>query len=126
MGRELVDWGDGKNSYLVPSETQSSALTTERGGVSLGGGELAAVSIEAAVANPERFNASVAALPDSLKAKMIEHLNVPPMKGGAKAAERALVSRLDDAEHQAYVGWAQALSADEKEAIVSWFDGGYR
>ena len=48
--------------------------------------------------------------PNSLKTKMAETLAIPPMKGGAIAAERALVSRLDEHEHQAYSSVGTALS----------------
>src|SRR5215207_2544821 len=97
-GREISlegDWGrDGRQLVEVdavgwPLPANSSPSAFEEANI-----ELAAASIEAAVSSPDHLNMSLEALPESLRAKMAETMSIPPMKGRAKAAESALMSRL--------------------------------
>jgi hypothetical protein len=105
------DWGASRSVATDPAEAT---------------GQLAAVSIEAAVNDPAHLSATIERLPSSLVAKFAEHMKIPPMKGGAKAAEAALMSRLDDGEREAYHDWVASLTDEERWAIRSWFNGEYR
>jgi hypothetical protein len=126
-GRDLVDWGDGeRTSYVVPSETSNTIGLVESGGTQLTAGEAAAFAIEAAVSDPHHLNTLAEGLPDSLKAKMIETLNIPPMKRGAVSAEKAFLSRLTAEEREAYHDWVESLADDERQAILSWFNAEFR
>lgn len=129
MGTEIVrpDWGpDGEHRNLV--QTSSSAVGVfENSPTELAPtAELAATSIEAAVSTPEHLNASVAGLPESLKAKMRETLAISPMRRGAEAAEIAFLSRLTPEEREAFSTWVDGLTDEERGAIASWFNGEYR
>jgi hypothetical protein len=130
MGKEIerLDWGPGgeARNWITPAEEPSSDGLPVAAPGQYAAGDLAAVSIEAAVNDPGHLNAKTAGLPISLQDKMLETLRIPPMRGGAKAAESALMSRLTDEELEAYHDWVEALSADERQAIRAWFDGEYR
>ena len=87
---------------------------------------MATSSIEAAVSDPAHLNSTLAMLPESLKARMLDTLRMSPQRGGAKAAESAFMESLSDAELTTYCDWCDALSDDQRWAILCWFNGQYR
>jgi hypothetical protein len=87
---------------------------------------VASASIEAAVSDPGHLNATIEALPESLKTKMRDTSRMSPQRGGAKAAEAALMSRLNEQELEAYHEWVEALTDGERLAIRAWFNNEYR
>ena len=112
------DWGDGgRGSYLVPAAAEQQAEANL---------EVAVHSILAAVASPDHLDVSIAGLPEGLREKMAETAQIPPMKNGARAAESALMARLDDEEVEIYRAWVLALTEEERAAIRGYFNGEFR